>query len=67
MTSFWGHQDNPFSPEDVSVGFDYNGNTIYPGDKIVEINGDIFLYDELTVDDMIRLLRLPVYAAEKEC
>lgn len=67
MTSFWGHQDNPFPPEDASVGFDYKGNTIYPGDKIVEIDGDIFLYDELTVDDMIRLLRLPVYAAKKEC
>ena len=26
MTSFWGHQDNPFPPEDASVGFDYMGN-----------------------------------------
>ena len=67
MTSFWGHQDNPFPPEDAAVGFDYNGSTIYPGDKLVEIDDDIFLYDELTVDDMIRILRLPVYAAKKEC
>lgn len=67
MTRFWGHQDNQFPPEDSSVGFDYNGSTIYPGDKLVEIDDDIFLYDELTVDDMIRILRLPVYAAQKEC
>lgn len=66
MTTY-GHQDNPFPPEDASVGFDYNGSTIYPGDKLVEIDDDIFLYDELTVDDMIRILRLPVYAAQKEC
>ena len=66
MTTY-GHQDNPFPPEDESVGFDYNGSTIYPGDKLVEIDDDIYLYDELTVDDMIRILRLPVYAAQKEC
>ena len=63
----YGHQDNPFPPEDASVGFDYNGSTIYPGDKLVEIDDDIYLYDELTVDDMIRILRLRVYAAKKEC
>ena len=67
MTRFWGHQDNPFPQVDASVGFDYNGSTIYPGDKLVEIDDEIFLYDELTVDDMIRILRLPVYAAQKEC
>lgn len=66
MTTY-GYQDNPFPPEDASVGFDYNGSTIYPGDKLVEIDDDIYLYDELTVDDMIRILRLPVYAAQKEC
>lgn len=66
MTTY-GHQDNPYPPDGTSVGFDYNGSTIYPGDKLVEIDDDIFLYDELTVDDMIRILRLPVYAAQKEC
>ncbi len=60
-------RDNPFAPEDKPLGVDYRGDEYYAGDKMVEIDGDIFRKDELDVDYLIHLLRLKEFEAQGEC
>ncbi len=67
MTSFWGHQDNPFPPEDeLPVGCTADGTPYYEGDEIVTLNGEVYFYDNLDVDTILTALGISIQTAIQE-
>ena len=67
MTSFWGHQDNPFPPEDeLPVGCTVDGTPYYEGDEIVTLNGEVYFYDNLDVDTIMTALGIAAHTAIRE-
>lgn len=67
MTSFWGHQDNPFPPEDeLPVGCTADGEPYYEGDEIVTLNGEVYFYDNLDVDTILTALGIAAHTAIRE-
>lgn len=46
---------NPFPPEPEQVGMTADGEPLYGGEKVVEIDGDLYLYDDLDVDRLLKL------------
>lgn len=64
MTSFWGHQDNPFPPyDDEPIGTDANGVPYYEGDEIVDLDGSIYRFDDLDVKTVLTALGIPIAVA----
>lgn len=58
--------DNPFPPEAEPVCLDADGEKVYPGEEIVMIDGDVYRYDDLTVDGLLAVLGIRVQLAGKE-
>lgn len=68
MTSFWGHQDNPFPPyDDEPIGTDADGVPYYEGDEIVDIDGAIYRYDDLDVKTVLTALGIPLLQPQSGC
>lgn len=63
MTSFWGHQDNPFPPYDEPIGTTADGEPYYEGDEIVDLDGAIYLFDDLDVKTVLTALGIPIAVA----
>lgn len=60
-------QDNPFPPEEeLPAGCTADGDPYYEGDEIVELNGGIYLYDDLDVDTILTALGIIVRTAIRE-
>lgn len=63
MTTY-GHQDNPFPPDDENpVGTDADGVPYYVGDEIVDLDGAIYRFDDLDVKTVLTALGIPIAVA----
>lgn len=58
--------ENPFPPEEDPVCLDANGERVYPGEEIVVIEGNVYHYDDLTVDGILTMIGVHVQMAGKD-
>ena len=64
MTTTYGHQDNPYPPyEDEPIGTDADGTPYYEGDEIVNLDGEIYRYDDLDVKTVLTALGISISVA----
>ena len=64
MTSFLGHQDNPFPPyDDEPIGTTADGDPYYEGDEIVDLDGAIYLFDDFDVKTVLTALGISIAVA----
>ena len=64
MTNAYIARENPFPPEEESpAGTDTCGTEYYHGDKLVDLDGKIYTYDNLDVDTILKALDILPFIA----
>lgn len=63
-SNLFAARDNPFPPyDDEPIGKTADGEPYYEGDEIVNLDGEIYRYDDLDVKTVLTALGIPIAVA----